>query len=227
MPGRFEPFINNRIYHIFNKTIEAKKIFIDHNNCDHFLELVKYYRSAKARISFSKLKLLKDELRREIIKATLPKKYFQIELLSYCLMPTHFHFLIRQKNTDGVKIFVSNVLNAFTRYFNIKTERKGPIFLTQFKSVGIQRDEQLIHVSRYIHLNPYSSQLVKSFGNLEKYSWVSYKEYINTDKDKDKICDTKTVLGYFNGDRGKYQKFVEDNADYQKSLEYVKHVAKW
>ncbi len=223
MPGRLEPILTGNIYHVFNKTIESKKIFTNKNSCNHFIELIQYYRSSKVKISFSKLKNLDQQIRSKFITDTQIKKYFKVEILVFCLMPTHFHLLLKQKEDRGIERFCSDVINAFTRYFNIRYERKGPLFLTKFKSVRIRTDGQLIHVSRYIHLNPYTSQIVRDFEDLKNYRWTSLNEYINK---KEVFCNTKLILSLFKNDRRKYRVFVKNNADYQKELEKVKYVEK-
>ncbi len=225
MPGRDEPFITKYYYHIFNKSIEGKQIFRFKSSCDYFLNLLKYYRSSKAKISFSKLKKLSDTLKEDFFLSVNDKKFFQIDIISYCLMPHHFHLLVRQRRDEGVRKFMSDVLNAFTRYFNILHERKGPIFLPRFRSVRIITDEQLVHVSRYIHLNPYSSSLIKNFKELDYYQYSSYQEYLGL-RDKS-ICDTRLIMDHFGNKKYKYREFIEGNAEHQKTLEYVKHLNKW
>lgn len=200
--------------------IESKRIFSDDYLPSSFLKIVEYYRSSKARLRFSDHKELSNINQNLILKEILNPIYFKVEILSYCLMPTHFHFLLKQLFENGVSKFIADILNSFTRYFNIKTERKGPIFLPRFKAVQILNEEQLKHVSRYIHLNPYSDGLVKDINKLENYPWSSFKEYLSNSSQK--LSDPDFILGLFNNDKLRYKKFVFDNADYQKSLEYIK-----
>ena len=225
MPARKINFINGQIYHVFNKTIESKKIFDDNYLCREFLETILYYRSSKVRSRFSQYKILSAEIQNLILKEILNPIYFKVEILSYCLMQTHFHFLLKQLSENGISKFIGNTLNSFTRYFNIKFERKGPIFLPRFKAVLIKSEEQLKHVSRYIHLNPYSDGLIKSIDKLENYPWSSFKEYFPNSSQK--LSNPDFILGLFNNDKLRYKKFVFDNADYQKSLEHIKHIDRW
>lgn len=225
MPRRIEPFATDSYYHVFNKTIDGKSVFRSGSYSRYFLNLIKYYRSSKANISYSKLKKLILKIRNNILLQTTHKKYFNVDIVSFCLMPTHFHMLVKQKIDNGVRKFMSDSLNAFTKYFNILNDRKGPLFLPQFKSVRIRSDEQLIHVSRYIHLNPYSSKLIQNIKDLITYRYSSFSQYISPKTTG--ICDTKEILGYFADNPGEYKKFIEGNADYQLSLEYLKHLEKW
>lgn len=226
MPSRKDIFINDEIYHIFNKTIDHRNIFSDSKICSLFLNLIKYYRSIKAHLRYSYFRKLSNEFRDQMEREIEFEKYFKIDILCYCLMPNHFHLLLKQKIADGISRFMADILNSQTRFYNIKSDRKGPIFLTQFKSKRIVTREQLIHVSRYIHLNPYSSGLINSLPKLIDYEFSSLKEYINP-RNKKNFCETDTILSNFSFRRESYRKFVLNNADYQKGLELTKHAQKW
>lgn len=225
MPSRRDIFINDGIYHIFNRTIDNKNIFNDFQLSKQFLDLCTYYRSSKANIRYSQFRRLPELIKAGKLKAITFKKYFKVEILCYCLMSNHFHLLLKQKSENGVLRYVSDIINAVTRHFNILHSRKGPLFLTQFKSRVILSREQLIHVSRYIHLNPYSSEMVKTANEIERYFLSSFQDYVF--KRKSSICNMKTVLDEFNNNREKYKEFVLNNAEYQKTLEYAKHAEKW
>ncbi|PIY90038.1 MAG: hypothetical protein COY74_03610, partial [Nitrosopumilales archaeon CG_4_10_14_0_8_um_filter_34_8] len=97
--------------------------------------------------------------------------------------------------------------------------RVGPLFQGRFKAVRIENDEQLIHVSRYIHLNPYSSGFVKNIKKVGNYPYSSLGEYVHGQKPG--CCCKKVILDYFR-DSELYRKFVNDHADYQKNLQMVK-----
>lgn len=150
---------------------------------------------------------------------------FRVSIIAYCLMPTHFHFLLRQEQEHGISMFISQIQNSFTRYFNIKNERKGPLFLHKFKSVHIASEEQFTHVSRYLHLNPYSSKIVPTNNELASYPWSSFHEYINDEPPK--LCNTSFILSHFQNNKVKYRNFVLNNAEHQKTLEYCKYTTKW
>lgn len=225
MPGRKEVFINGGYYHIFNKTIDNKKIFTDDQNKQLFLDIARFYRSGGVNISFSKYLRLPNELQYLWNKKIISKKYFRVIVLAYSLMPNHFHFLLKQISDHGVQSFMADLANSFTRFLNIKFERKGPLFLPRFHSAVIKSHEQLIHTSRYIHTNHYSSGLVKTIGDIDAYNWCSYPDYVK--RRKPYVTDTDFLLGLFNNDKKKYRKFVESNAEYQKTLELIKHAQKW
>jgi len=225
MPSRKDIFTNGSIYHIFNKTIDRRLIFEDDRISDLFLKLLRYYRSTKSIIRYSHFNELKGEFRVNFEKQILIPEHFKIEILTFCLMPNHFHLLLKQKKEDGITRFMSDTVNSLTRFFNILHERKGPVFLPQFRSRQIHTREQLIHVSRYHHLNPFSSGIVKNINDLLTYPLSSFNEYSNTKFTN--LCNTNIMLKEFNYGRNKYQEFVFSNAERQKMLESVKYTEKW
>ncbi|MDO8497477.1 MAG: transposase [bacterium] len=223
MPSRRDIFTNSEVYHIYNKTPDSKIIFDQPAISHRFFDLMRYYRSSKSDIRYSKFVLLPSQIREYKEKEINDSRYFKVDILAYCLMPNHFHILIKQKKDSGVIRFMSDILNAITRYYNILYGRKGQLFLTQFRSRHIVTREQLIHVSRYIHLNPYSSGLITKIEELCHYPLSSFFEYTL----KKTLCNTDIILSQFNDDKETYTKFVFNNADYQRTLDWIKHAEKW
>lgn len=208
MPSRTVPFINGQYYHIYNRGVEKRYIFNNRVDQHRFIKTVLYYQleGPKPKLSnFFKYKLFKPDFDKKIV-----------DIICYCLMPNHFHFLLKQLKDGGITEFVSKLTNSYTKYFNTRDKRVGPLFQGEFKSVFIEYDEQLIHLSRYIHLNPLVSYLVK---DLSSYEWSSYLEYINGDKG---ICAKEDILSFFKTP-AKYKQFVLDQADYGQELELIKH----
>ena len=225
MPGRDISFDNKGIYHIFTKSLEGKKIFDLNRYCRTFYEIACYYRSVESRVSFSAFKRLDKDIQWELFRKIVEPSTYKVSILAYCLMPNHFHFLIEQNVENGIPKFVSDVLNSFTRYYNIANNRVGPLFLPKFKAVPVTRDDQLIHVSRYIHLNPYSSRVIKKRELLASYEYSSYPYYVSSIADQ--LVENKRVMELFNFDKERYRKFVLDHAQHQQMLEACKHVYKW
>jgi len=156
-------------------------------------------------------------------KLSLPRSSKQyVEILSYCLMPNHYHFQLKQITNKGIHIFMSNIVNAFTRYYNTINKRKGPLFLPVFHSQIAYSVEQFLHTCRYIHLNPVKDGLIKSFAELKNYNYCSYKEYIHIPN----LCNTDIVMHYFNNDVSKFIKYLEDDVEHQKLLAHIKSLKK-
>lgn len=225
MPYRDTTFLNNNIYHVFNKTIDGRRIFNVENNCINFLNVAAYYRSSKSKLSYSYLSQVNTKLLNKIQREITYRKHWRVEIICYCLMPTHFHFLIKQKTDGGIQKFISNLINSFTKFSNLKLERYGPLLMPRFKSNLILTEEQFTHSSRYMHLNPYSSGLVKNIDDLENYLWSSYPSYAGNKEDV--LVSHEDLLSLFNYDKSRYREFVTSNADWQKTLEKIKYQEKW
>ncbi|MEK7553088.1 MAG: hypothetical protein AAB504_00130 [Patescibacteria group bacterium] len=132
-------------------------------------------------------------------------------------MPNHFHFLVKQLEDGGITWFMQRLANSYVHYLNIKHRRVGPLFQGRFKNILVDSDNQFLHLSRYIHLNPLVSNLTT---DLKKYAWSSYPSYISNYNDN--LSESKFILENFKSEGG-YERFVLDQADYAKSLEDMKH----
>lgn len=210
MPGRSVPLVTGEFYHIYNRGSEKKNIFIQKRDFKRFLKTFYYYQFLGPKPSFSKF--AKSDL--NSFNPDPDKKL--VSILCYCLMPNHFHFLIKQLKENGISIFLSQISNSYTKFFNTKYTRVGALLQGTFKAVRIETDEQLVHVSRYIHLNPVVSALVK---DLTDWPWSSYQEYNNNFSS---ICSLEEVLSFFPSNK-KHQEFVEAQIEYGTTLEILKH----
>lgn len=222
MPGRKTPLINNEVYHIFNRGVASQPTFLNKRDYQRALESIFYYQNSNPPLKYSRFLSLSVKDRIELLENLVAQKNFLVEIVSYCLMPNHFHFLLRQLKDGGIAKFMSNSINSYTRFFNTKRERAGPLFTGKFKSVRIETQEQLLHVSRYIHLNPYTSFVVKTLEDLEKYPYSSFPEFIN--KAGSNSCSKDIILTNFKR-ADLYKQFVFNQADYQRTLDQIKHLA--
>lgn len=225
MPFRQIPLINGQIYHIYNRTIDNRRLFTSNKISTLLLSLLHYYRSTKHSMSYSLYVSLDEERRIGISRDLKLVKYFSLDLLAYCIMPTHIHLLIKQRATGAISKYMSDVFNSLTRFYNIKHKRKGPLLLPRFHAKQINSTEQLIHVSRYIHLNPYSSKIIKEKSEILNYPWSSMRDYL--DPDRVSLAQTKLILNEFDNNASRYKDFVIENAEYQRTLELVKHSENW
>lgn len=222
MPYRKTLLVQDQIYHVFNRGVAGLPIFVSVKDYSRFLELVDYYRFINTPVSFSHLKKMLEEEKKKILSGLEKKDETQIEILSYSLMNNHFHFLLKQLTKSGISKFMANLQNGYAKYFNIKTRRAGPLFQSIFKAVGIETDEQLLHVSRYIHLNPSTGYLVDT-NNLLNYKWSSLPEYLEEVTNNFSFTSKDLILGLIGG-ADKYRQFLFDQAQYQRKLGLIKHL---
>lgn len=133
-----------------------------------------------------------------------------VEVLAYVLMPNHFHFLIRETTDYGIPKFAQRLSNSYTRYFNLKHDRKGRLFESSYQQVRVKSDEQLIHLGRYIHLNPVvSKQLQITLNQLKTYPWSSLPSYL---ENKSGMCNLQEIMSHFESPE-RYWQFVKAEVD--------------
>jgi|SRR3989344_1464254 len=170
-------------YHLFNRGVHKETIF--HNSIDfaRFLLIVLSFQSPVVIPNVSRLSksfvqhrvLNKDMLDLEKIAA---KRY--VELVAFCLMPNHFHLIVKEVHEGGISRYMQRALNSFTKYSNIKYDKSGHVFQGLFKAVHIENNEQLLYLSAYIHRNPRDFSQWKD--KEEKYIWSSYQDYIGENR---------------------------------------------
>ncbi len=221
MPARSVPLVTGQYYHIFNRGINKQPIFKGVRDYKRALEVLEFY-SYNPPLRFSKYLLLSREVKQDFWKNVKKANKQIVGIVCYCFMPNHFHLLLRQRQENGISIFVGNLQNSYTRYFNTKYDLAGPLLQGQFKAVRIEDDDQLLHLSRYIHLNPYTSYVVKGIDDLINYPWSSFGEY--TGQVNSGIFEKEVILSHF-ASINKYKEFVADQADYQRELDRIKHLA--
>lgn len=199
------------VYHILNRGVDKRVIFSDTWGYKRFIQAMIYYQIKNPPVKFSKFILNKDRYKIEKDKKL-------VEIFAYCLMPTHFHFILKQLSKDGISLFIKKLLDSYARYFNTKYSRRGPLFEGNFKAIRAENDEQLIHLSRYIHLNPITDFLVR---DLKDYLYSSYSEYLGFSKTK--IADKEFILSHFSSPK-KYEDFVLSRVYYQRELKKIQRL---
>lgn len=209
MPRRIIPFASGYFYHIYNRGVEKRSIFENNRDYGRFIKTIKYYQLTGPKPKLSKF------LNSSTFKLELNNKI--VEIICFCLMPNHFHFLIKQLKEGGITEFISKLSNSYTKYYNTKHARIGPLLQGEFKAVLVETDEQFVHLSRYIHLNPIASLLVK---DLKDFRWSSYAEYVTNSNG---ICSKEEILGFFKTPQD-YQQFVLNQVSYAQELEKIKHL---
>lgn len=220
MPVRKIPLANKHFYHIYNRSLDGRPIFEDKRDLRRFLLTINFYRFRNLPLRYSFFFNLKPSEREKMIQEIKKNEEILVEILSYAIMPNHYHLLLRQVDENGISRFVGNLQNSYARYYNTKNERKGHLFEGEFKAVLVESEEQLIHLARYIELNPLTSFIIKNFEELKKSNLVSLHEYLNNSEG---ICQKKYLLSHFKS-ISRYLSFLKNHEDYQKKLGKIKHL---
>ncbi len=203
MPSKnsVKTYVENGIYHVYNRGVEKRAIFQDDQDYKVFLRYLKECLSPPANPKDLKIPFTLQGASFKGIPR-LPKNYSErIQLIAFCLMPNHFHLLIKQITNADMEGFMRSIATRYSMYFNKKYNRVGKLFQGHYKAALVTNDHYLLHLSRYIHLNP--AEYTK---NLEK-AYSSYTDYI--------LCQTKwvkpeIVLAFFNS--GKIPEFKKINS---------------
>jgi putative transposase len=214
---RKDKLVNGQYYHIFSRSIAKYVIFnseIEYLRMFQLIDLIQYIDFPYKFSDFNKLSIDKQIEIKNLMHLQNKSKY--VDIVAYCIMPTHFHMILKQNIKNGIAKYIGKILNSYTRFFNLKHRRKGPLWTDRFKNILINNDEQLLHLTRYIHLNPVSANLVNY---PENWNYSSYKEYIY--RTKKNICNYDRVLIIRSKE---YKKFVLDRKDYQKKLSIIKNL---
>lgn len=187
-------------YHIYNRGVDKGLIFREDKDYKTFLSFLKIYLT----------------LQGESLKAAPTRKlknYFgEIDLLCYCLMPNHFHLLIKQNSEHGMDHFLRSLLTKYVRYFNSHYKRIGPLFQGPYKAVRIEKEYQFIYISKYIHRNPLTlSPYKESPRRLQEYPYFSYRNYLQHFQQA--WVKKDEILSYFSNrfSHVSYQSFVEQS----------------
>ena len=211
------PLVNDQVYHVVTRSIAMYKVFNDSHDYQRISEILWLYRYLSMSISYSNYSDLSPKHQAEIRQGLIDSQQ-SIEIIAYCLMPTHIHLVIKQLTDNGISKYVARVLNSYTRYFNCAHKRRGPLWEGKFKNILVNDNNQLLHLTRYVHLNPSSAKLVD---NPEEWDYSSYHEYIDRKKKADNIASYRDLIDISPGD---YKKFVNDRVAYQRQLSEIKSI---
>jgi len=221
-------FANGEYYHLFNRSVGDENIFDGAWNINHMLDLMDYYRF-RHRIRFSKLKELTKKDRSAYLNEIASKTDPLVELYCYAFMPNHFHIIARQLETNGIRNFVSNIQNGYAKYYNLKKNRHGGVFINPYQATWLEKEGQFVHVTRYVHLNPVTSFIVE-FDKLNTVLGSSFMYYSDLNMKPVRLFDEHLhnafvinrdfVLSMFASQK-KYIKFMCDRVDYQRQLKKI------
>ncbi|EKE13671.1 MAG: hypothetical protein ACD_12C00872G0012 [uncultured bacterium] len=183
MPAKnsIKTYVENGFYHLYNRGVEKRNIFLDEQDYCVFLSYLKIYLSpVKESVNYleNNDELIYKDKNIQISRLYRLNNFFnKINLASYVLMPNHFHLELQQVGKKDIEIFMRSLVTKYTMYFNKKYKRVGPLFQGRYKAILILGDEYLLHLSCYIHLNPL--ELLSNGQQLQSYPWSSYPAYIS------------------------------------------------
>lgn len=217
---RKNEFAQENYYHIYNRGTEKRNIFLNENDYLRFIVLLYLCNNTEPVV----LKDLLTQGRSLGDIFHIKRKETIINIGSYCLMPNHFHLLLKEKKEDGIVNFMRKAGTAYSMYFNKKNERTGRLFESTFKANLVDSDEYLKYLFAYINLNPVKliepewkergimdTDSANDF--LNNYQWSSYGYYTGQ-KQTDFILAPKEFPEYFENNK-EFKDFIEDWLNYK------------
>ncbi|MFZ2361329.1 MAG: transposase [Anaerolineae bacterium] len=178
MPQRQVKFAPGEYYHIYNRGSGRNPIFREQVNYQFLLLRLKKY-----------------------------SVELSVAVIAYCLMPNHYHFLLRQDGLDAAGLVAQRVFNSYVKMFNKRYNRTGTLFEGRFKAIHVDREGYLLHLCRYIHANPVKDGLV---ARLEDWPYSNYHEWVGARNGS--LVDREFVTASF-PQPGLYRQFVQDYLD--------------
>lgn len=172
-------FVTDEIYHVYNRGVEKRIVFSNERDYRRFIrDMEEFNDSAPA-----------ANLHRPCLKSDFKQRKPLVEIFCFCLMPNHYHFLLRQLVDGGITEFMRKIGTGYTNYFNLKNNRVGALFQGKFKAVHLEKQAHLLYLPHYIHLNPLDLKMPswrdkkienpqKALRFLESYRWSSYLDHV-------------------------------------------------
>ncbi len=186
----------NEVYHIYNRGTEKRNIFLTERDYERFVALL-YLSNSKNPI---RMEEQQGRTLRELLETERGEPL--VDIGAYCLMPNHFHLLLRQREDGGISKFMQKLVTGYTMYFNVKNDRTGTLFQGRYKSKHAGEDRYLKYLMSYIHLNPsalFNSDSVRSNldTQLEAYRHSSYADYAGYVRPEGKLIAKDALPLYF------------------------------
>lgn len=214
MPARNsrKVYYENGYYHIYNRGVEKRKIFLDQQDYSVFLSYLKEYLMPKdekellKNLSDSSLSSREKDKARKLLRLNNFSR--DITLVAYCLMPNHFHFFVRQKGSGAIDQFMNSLGTRYTMYFNKKYRRVGPLYQDVYKAVNVLNETQFIYLTKYIHKQALASQgvaLQAQPSSFPEYLGQRKTEWISPEEVLSYFSDTNSELSYESFVRGGFE----------------------
>ena len=182
-------FVNKEIYHVYNRSVEKREIFVDDQDRFRFIHDLFEFNDEAPAVNFYYKRPLIQSYETKSHKIEQQKRKLLVEILAFVVMPNHFHLLLRQIKENGISNFMHKLGTGYTMYFNQKYERAGSLFQGTYKAILVNQEAHFIHLPYYIHFNPldlkfpeWRDREIKNYKQamkfLENYRWSSFLDYI-------------------------------------------------
>jgi putative transposase len=223
--------VTGEIYHVYNRGVEKRDIFLDESDYLRFMHDLFEFNDSES--TFNLAYRIRNSQEIGIARARQKPRKLIVELMAFCLMPNHFHLLMRQKVNNGISCFMQKLGTGYTKYFNQKQKRVGSLFQGTYKTELVKNDTHLLHLPYYIHANPldlampeWREREIKNHKQalqfLTTYRWSSFLDYIGT-----RNFPSVTQRGFLLQMAGGAEHYKRDFTQWLKEmdLESIQHLA--
>ena len=195
-------FITGEYYHIYNRGVDKRDVFLD--NYD-FIRFIRSLRDFNNNLGDSQRDYIRRMSTNKKSDFGYPKSDFcpLVEFIDYCLNPNHYHFILKQLVEGGITLFMRKLGTGYTNYFNTRYHRSGSLFQGTFKSIHIKSNKYLLWLSGYVNGNSEIHKIAKA----EKYSWCSYTDYLG--RRNGTLCNKSIILDQFKNIK-EYKEFTDN-----------------
>ncbi len=208
-------FSIDEFYHLYNRGVDKRVIFLDTHDYERFLKLLYLCNSNESVV----MKEVEDLSFAEILN--LKREQAIVDVGCFCLMPNHFHLLVREKKENGISVFIKKILTAYSMYFNKKYDRTGNLFEGPFRATHVDNDSYLKYLFAYIHLNPIKiinknwlekgiKKMVKEKDFVYNYRYSSCREYLKEKSRSESRIINKEVFPKYFSDKQEFDTFIND-----------------
>ncbi len=202
---RNHQFIKGEFYHVYIHAIEGRNLFNDEDDYQRFITTMFCANGSNSLPRIGKNSY--PNLVWEIKDGKLDIGSLLADVVVFCLMPTHAHFILGELGEGNISAFMHKLQVSFSKYYNIKYNRRGHLFERSFNSRHMENNDYLLNVSCYIHGNP--GKLNMWVGREYNYPWSSYQDFILNDR-WGGLLKKDVILSQFDSPR-EYQNFFEQN----------------
>lgn len=213
--------ISMELYHVLNRGVDKREIFLDSQDYVRFVHNLYEFNDSKL-IGGSRRESMSDIVSPTSRPARTRERL--VDVHGWVLMKNHYHLLLSERIEGGMSLFLRKLNVGYAKYFNEKYERDGTLFQGRTKKVLIEHDAQFLYILHYIHLNPLDylelarewrvrhkgsiADFKTAMQYLDTYRWSSYLDYAGTKnfpsvlttslfKNKDVFTDYKQAVSSY------------------------------
>lgn len=209
---RKKPLANNEYYHIYNRGVDKRQVFLEEKDFSRFLISMNLLNDKEDGVMIrwrDYKRCVKSARLDDFLKLNFRKREYLVDIVSYCLMTNHYHMILKQRVEKGIEKFLQKLGTSYTKYFNEKNNRNGALFQGRFKSSLIKSEGSFSRFSVYVSCNSEVHKVCAA----KNYPWCSFPHHIGKSKD-DFVRDEEFRRDF--RDANELEKYAKENiADFQ------------